>query len=108
MRTVYRGSATLIGLLIAAVTFAHEGHHADSTTQPASQPTTQRAAVDLANTVCPVTGDQVGDSKLTEVYEGKIYHLCCDDCPKDFKKDPQKYANKVAADPAKYGLKQGL
>jgi YHS domain-containing protein len=107
MKFVSFGSAVIAALFIVAVGFAHEGHHSDGTTQPTSQPTTQQAAIDLQNTVCPVTGDSVGDSKLTETYQGKIYHLCCDDCPKDFQKDPQKYANKVAADPAKYGVKKG-
>ena len=63
------------------------------------------SAVDLHNTVCPVSGDKVEDSKLTETYQGKIYHFCCDDCPKKFKEDPDKYAKAVAADPAKYGVK---
>jgi YHS domain-containing protein len=72
---------------------------------PASQPATQPGVVDLHNTVCPVSGDKVGDSKLTEVYNGKIYHFCCDDCPPAFKKDPEKFAKAVAADPAKYGVK---
>lgn len=73
------------------------------TSKPATQATTQ-AAVDVKNTVCPVSGDKVGDSKLTETFEGKIYHLCCSDCPPEFKKDPAKYAKAVAADPAKYGI----
>jgi YHS domain-containing protein len=75
------------------------------TTAPTSQPTADGSAVDLKNTVCPVSGDQVGDSKLMTTYEGKIYHFCCDDCPKAFAKDPAKYAKAVAADPAKYGVK---
>ena len=62
-------------------------------------------AVDLKNTICPVSGDKVGESKLFAVYEGKVYHFCCSDCPKDFAKDPAKYAKLVAADPAKYGVK---
>jgi YHS domain-containing protein len=70
-----------------------------------SIPATQPAAIDLNNTICPVSGDKVGDSKLTEVFDGKIYHFCCDDCPKQFVKDPEKYAKLVAADPAKYGVK---
>ena len=65
---------------------------------------TQSAAVDLHNTVCPVSGEKVGPSKLTETYQGKIYHFCCDSCPEDFRKDPDKYAKAVAADPAKYGV----
>jgi xanthine dehydrogenase accessory factor len=66
----------------------------------------QNASVtDLHNTVCPVSGDSVADSKLTEVYDGKVYHFCCDDCPDRFKADPSKYASAVAADPSKYGVK---
>lgn len=74
--------------------------------QPASQPTTTAGAVDLGNTVCPVSGDNVGGSKLFAVYEGKIYHFCCRDCPKDFGENPAKYAKLVAEDPAKYGVKK--
>ena len=107
MKIVSFGSAVIAALFVVAVSFADDGpHHHDGATQPTSQPTTQQAAVDLHNTVCPVSGDSVGDSKLIETYQGKIYHLCCDDCPKDFEKDPQKYANKVAADPAKFGVKK--
>lgn len=72
-------------------------------------PTTQKAsdkAVDVGNTVCPVSGDKVGDSKLTATYEGKTYHFCCDDCPKAFAKDPAKYAKAVADNPEKYGVKK--
>jgi YHS domain-containing protein len=72
---------------------------------PTSQPAADASAVDLGNTVCPVSGDKVGDSKLTATYEGKLYHFCCDDCPKKFAKDPATYAKAVAADPAKYGVK---
>jgi YHS domain-containing protein len=78
---------------------------------PASPPPTSRpsgapmSAIDLRNTVCPVTGDKTTESKLVEVFDGKVYHLCCSDCPKDFEKDPTKFAKAVAADPAKYGMK---
>jgi YHS domain-containing protein len=64
------------------------------------------SATDLKNTVCPVSNDKVGDSTNIVVYQGKAYHLCCDDCHKDFEKDPAKYAAMVQADPAKYGVKQ--
>ena len=82
------------------------GMSMDSSAPPATQPTTQPfEAVDLRNTVCPVSGDKVEDSKLVEIYDGKVYHLCCPDCHKDFEKDPAKYAAAVAANPAKYGIK---
>jgi YHS domain-containing protein len=78
-----------------------------SNTQAAAstEPAVQTSAVDLHNTLCPVSGDAVETSKLTQTYDGKVYHLCCADCTKPFKSDPAKYAKAVAADPAKYGVK---
>ena len=102
------GGGIFAAMLVFGVGCRHEGDHAaatGATAQPMSQMAQQQTAVDLHNTVCPVSGDKVGDSKLTEIYQGKIYHLCCDDCPKDFKKNPEKFAKAVAADPAKYGVK---
>lgn len=62
------------------------------------------SATDLHNTVCPVSGDKVESSPLTQTYDGKVYHLCCKDCVKPFQKDPGKYAKQVSDDPAKYGV----
>ena len=69
-----------------------------------STDTASPSAVDLHNTVCPVSGDKVESSQLTRTYDGKVYHLCCNDCVKPFEKDPAKYAKAVADDPAKYGV----
>jgi YHS domain-containing protein len=88
---------------LAGLTFV--GCAQNKGSESASSADVNPAVVDLNNTKCPVTGDPVGSSKLTEIYQGKIYHFCCDDCPKDFKKNPEKYAKAVAADPAKYGVK---
>ena len=102
-----RGSTLLLGAALAlgfggwVVAGDMPGMKMDS-----SAPTTQPfEVVDLRNTVCPVSGNDVADSKLLEIYDGKAYHLCCPDCHKDFEKDPGKYAAMVAADPAKYGCK---
>ena len=102
------GGGILGAIFVLGVGCRHEHDHAEgagATANSISQPAKQEAAVDLGNTVCPVSGDKVGNSKLTEVYQGKISHFCCDDCPKDFKKNPEKFAKAVAADPAKYGVK---
>jgi YHS domain-containing protein len=79
-----------------------------SSTQPTAMAAPQAAipAEDLQNTICPVSGDKVGDSTNVVVYDGKVYHMCCPDCHKQFVQDPQKYADEVAADPTKYGVKQ--
>jgi YHS domain-containing protein len=76
-------------------------------TRPTSAgPTTKPFQVeDLKNTICPVSGDKVEDSKLIEVYDGKAYHLCCPDCHTAFENHPERFAAAVAADPAKYGIK---
>ncbi len=77
----------------------------DSSMPPMSSSAgTSQTALDLHNTVCPVSGDKVETSRLMETYDGKVYHLCCADCVKPFKKDPAKYAKRVADDPAKYGV----
>ncbi len=81
---------------------AMQSQSSDPATQPSMPPF---QAIDLHNTICVVSGDAVGNSNLVEVYDGKIYHLCCPDCHKDFEKDPAKYAAAVAANPGKYGIK---
>jgi YHS domain-containing protein len=79
---------------------------ADDTAAPTTQPTTQAiAAIDLKNTICPVSKEAVADSNNVVVYDGKVYHLCCPDCHVAFEKNPQKFADAVKADPSKYGVK---
>ena len=100
-------SSTLLAVLFSGCSQEHSDPVASGPAIAAAQtqPTATATVTDLHNTVCPVGGDKVGDSKLTETYQGKIYHFCCDDCPEKFKKDPEKYAKEVAANPAKYGIK---
>ncbi len=100
--------ALIVVIGFVGVSFADDmaGMNMPSSSPPSSQPSTQpSAAIDLRNTICPVSNDKVADSNLVEVYDGKVYHMCCPDCHKDFEKDPVKYAKAVAADPAKYGVK---
>ena len=52
-------------------------------------------AVDAGNVVCPVTGDKV-DGKHFVTHQGMRYGLCCGQCAKDFKKDPEKYLASLA------------
>jgi YHS domain-containing protein len=76
----------------------------DSSSAPPAATQPSVAVTDMRNTICPVSGDKVGNSDEDEMYDGKVYHLCCPDCHKDFEKDPAKYAAAVAANPAKYGI----
>jgi YHS domain-containing protein len=100
-RETFRCLSLAAALFFAGVAIAQEKPAA-----PATQPATAPAAtVDAGNTICPVSKDKVGDSKIVEIYQGKEYHLCCPDCIAEFEKDPAKIAKAVADDPAKYGVK---
>ena len=46
------------------------------------------------NAKCPVSGDEV-DKEITETYKGRTIAFCCNDCVKDFKKDPDKFVKKL-------------
>jgi YHS domain-containing protein len=61
------------------------------------------------NKKCPVEGGDV-DPAVTTVYKGKTIGFCCDTCPPDFKKDPEKFMKKVNEELAaekKDGAKKG-
>ncbi len=80
-------SITLAGALLAA--------HAIAADAPTTVPSTQPTAPVAFNQFCPVDTDKPVDPKVTYEYNGKIYGFCCEDCVKDFKKDPEKYADKA-------------
>ena len=48
----------------------------------------------LDGVTCPVSGQPV-DAAATEKYLGKDVYFCCENCPKAFKKDTKKFANKA-------------
>ena len=53
-------------------------------------------AIDAGNKICPVLGEPIDDAtKATYEYEGKVYNFCCAGCIETFKKEPQKYIDKV-------------
>ena len=52
----------------------------------------------VGNKICPVSGQEIGGAMgegIEVEYEGKLYNLCCSMCAKDFKKDPEKYIEKI-------------
>ena len=49
------------------------------------------------NTVCPVSTEPA-DPEITHTYEGKTYAVCCNNCLKKFKKDPEKYISRLSED----------
>ena len=58
----------------------------------------QMEAINVGNKICPVSGEKIGQGGLapaTYEYQGKVYNLCCPACVDEFKKDPDKYIEKV-------------
>lgn len=49
---------------------------------------------DVANKVCPVSGNPVS-GKVFVTCEGKKYGLCCEGCEKEFLKNPKNYAKAI-------------
>lgn len=41
--------------------------------------------------ICVVTDDELKKDAFTYVYQGREIKLCCDECKKDFEKEPAKY-----------------
>ena len=64
-----------------------------------ADPSVKSEAVDVGNKICPVLGESIDEAnKATYEYEGKIYNFCCAGCIEEFKKEPQKYIDKVNAE----------
>ena len=56
--------------------------------------TSSLRAADLSKAKCPVSGKAVKEGSFVE-YKGKKVYFCCDNCPKAFKKDTEKFAAKA-------------
>ena len=63
------------------------------------KPPEPASAAKPINSVCPVSGKPVVLPN-TLAYEGKTIGFCCDKCPKEFEKDPKKFAANIKADAA--------
>jgi YHS domain-containing protein len=88
------------GLSLAGFAMADQGKPTDAA-NPTSVPATTQAVKDVANKMCPVMPDEEVSKKYFVEYKGEKIHLCCKDCMKDFKKDPDKYVKAAHADAAK-------
>ncbi len=60
-----------------------------------TSPTTEQG-VAAGNEVCPVSGEVIGkETNITYTYKGKVYRFCCPACVDEFKKNPEKYIDKM-------------
>jgi YHS domain-containing protein len=75
---------------------AHAEHKKEAGAEKAKAPAEGKKVEDAGNTVCPVSGEKIDETaKLTYEYKGKVYALCCQGCLEEFKKDPEKYIEKM-------------
>ena len=101
--------AVVFAGFFANVAFSDEMENSDPAAN-AVMPANANAApqaVEVGNTICPVSGEKIVESKVFKhEYNGKIYNFCCSMCLKDFNKDPEKYA-KIAEESMQKGAATG-
>lgn len=85
-------AATVMSLFPAGAAWAQCGGHAPETKKAAEQKT---AESEKQLPRCPVMGEAVDFSVKTMTDDGPVY-FCCEMCIPKFKKDPSKYAEKLA------------
>ncbi|MDD5449820.1 MAG: YHS domain-containing protein [Candidatus Omnitrophica bacterium] len=67
----------------------------------------QTAVEEVGNKICPVSGEEITEEgKATYEYKGKTYNFCCPMCIDEFKKDPEKYIEKIKEQESKEGHEQ--
>ncbi|HET9376239.1 MAG TPA: YHS domain-containing protein [Chthoniobacterales bacterium] len=83
-------------LALVAATASLSAFAADPSPAPsASAAPSAQTSSKAVNTVCPVSGDTVGDvgKPVYAQYQGKTIAFCCKDCLKKFNKNPDKYGS---------------
>lgn len=61
-----------------------------------------KAAKQVWNTVCPVSGETIEAGSPTMEHDGKVVAFCCPGCEAKFKKDPAKYMKNLSPDGKKF------
>jgi YHS domain-containing protein len=94
MKLTIISAAVLLALSISTVriVMAEDAAEKSPTTAPSTQPT---ASADIVNKDCLVSDEKVDPKAPTVTYEGKVIGFCCEDCIKDFNKNPKKYMAKL-------------
>jgi len=80
----------LLSVLSVALLAGAVARAADDKKSPTTAPTTKPA-----NTMCIMNPQDPVDDRETVVYEGKTIGFCCEDCKRDFLKDPKKYIDRL-------------
>ncbi len=85
-----------IGLTLGVFISGALPAHGESTVLRFAQERTDGKATPAVKEVCPVSGEEIGkETNITYEYKGKTYKFCCPSCVEEFKKDPEKYIEKM-------------
>lgn len=75
---------------------AHAEHNKEGATEKSQVSAEGKEAEEVGNTICPVSGEKIDEkTKVVYEYKGKIYAFCCQVCLEEFKKDPEKYIERM-------------
>jgi len=85
-----------IGAGLSVNTLAQE-KSADENSEQKSEQTSTVDDDKPFNTICPVSTEEA-DPEITYTYEGRTYAVCCNNCLKKFKSDPEKYISRLSED----------
>jgi YHS domain. len=77
-------AVVITGFFIAGAVYAGPEETAGSAQR-------EEAIVDVGNKICPLTGEDV-DGKTYQIYKGRRYGLCCQECGANFWQDPETYS----------------
>lgn len=78
----------------------HEGHEKQAPVatgqkqMPVNPAALPEKLVDVRYKVCPIMGGEPLE-KSAVIYDGKVYHFCCEGCPETFRKDPKSVIAKI-------------
>ena len=97
MKNIYLIIFTLVALVLAEPGLVFAGcSGCDMTKSESADPAVRSKTVSVGNKICPVLGEPINEAtKATYEYKGKIYNFCCASCIEGFKKEPQKYIDKI-------------
>jgi Cu+-exporting ATPase len=62
--------------------------------KPSTAPAAVMPKAEIAQKLCPVTGELINRNIFVD-YDGRRIYFCCDMCPAQFKKDPEKFLKKL-------------
>jgi YHS domain-containing protein len=90
MRYLFLGTMLTSAFCVMVLAAQTEPLSAVAAPVPSSQPANKPI-----NKFCPIEPDNEIDPKITVVYQGKVIGLCCNDCIREFNRDPEAYMKKL-------------